>query len=276
MAAAAAENGNFEEAAQWQERVALSNELPANLRRGNEQRLALYKSGKPYRRSVASPQRTVVLDSVQQADEAIKNGNYDRAIAVLSQAIAADDKDPVPYYGRGFAYYKQQQYESAIADFNRAIELNPKDVDSYFYRARSFENTRHYQKARDDLLKTYALDPEHIGGMHNNLAWFFATCPDHSIRDGGKASEYIDRGLELHPNFGPAWDTCAAVFAEIDDFDDAIDWEKAYLGRNDITDESRRAAEKRLDLYEHHQPFRNQPEADQPVSPSTTASPPEK
>jgi hypothetical protein len=45
----------------------------------------------------------------------------------------------------------------------------------------------------------------------NSLAWLLATCPDSTVRDGGKAAGYINQALELEPDRWTIWDTRAAV-----------------------------------------------------------------
>lgn len=274
-ASAAAENGNFEEAVKWEERLLNAKGMSPDRKSETERRLETYKSGKPYRINVPPPDKLLVLDKIKDADQAIKNGNFDRGIALLSEAIATDTKDPVPYFGRGFAYGKEKKYDLAIRDFNTAIDLNPKDAEAYLYRAGLFERTRQNKKALDDLLKAYELDPESGNGMRNNLAWFYATCPDEEVRSADKAADYIDRALELRPNEPAIWDTCAAVFAENGDFDDAVEWERAYLDRKDITEENRRDGEKRLSLYQQNQPYRQhkEDETNQAIVSTTPAQP---
>jgi tetratricopeptide (TPR) repeat protein len=276
-ASVAAENGDFQAAIKWQQQLLASKSLSRDQRRSAEYRLEAYNSAKPYRENFPTPERALVLNKVKAGEEAIKNGNFDRAIAVLSEAIATDPKDWVPYYGRGIAYSRQNKYEPALTDFNTAIRLNPKEADCYDARAHVLEKTGEYKKAVDDFETVGKLDPSDKSGTRNNLAWLFATCPDDSIRDGAKASEYVDRALEVQSNYAPVWDTCAAVFAENGDFDDAIEWEKAFLERNDITEENRRGGKNRLALYEQHRAFRNEPEeATNPLTASTIPAPPEK
>jgi len=276
-ASAAAENGNFEEAVKWQERLLGSKGMTPDRKSEGERRFEAYKSGQPYRVNLPPSDEVLAYKKMKDANNAINNNNFDRAIALLSEVIATDPKNAGAYTGRGIACYKQNKYDLAIADLTAGIQRNPKEVDTYFYRARAFEKTRQYAKALDDLLMVEKLDPEGGMDMPNNLAWFFATCPDDRVRNGGKAAEYIDQALELRPNEPAIWDTCAAVFAEIGDFDDAVEWENAYLERKDVSEEQRRDGEKRLTLYIQHQPYRNEPQQTaSDVTASTTPAQPGK
>ena len=256
-ASAAAENGNYEEATTWQERVRESQALLPALKAESEARLKAYKSGEPYRNDFAGEQKSdAVRRKMKDADEAIKNNNFDRAIALFSEVIAADGKKAAAYTRRGFAYYKQKKYDLAVADFSAAILINPKDAEAYVSRAHLFEEMGKYAKAFDDLLLVEKLGPNLGAGIYNNLAWFFATCPDDAFRNGTRAEQDVDRALELSPESAPVWDTCAAVLAENGDFEGAISWEKRCLDREDWSQEQRTDAEGRLALYEQHRGYR--------------------
>jgi Tetratricopeptide repeat. len=200
------------------------------------------------------------IDKLQDAIDALKNNKFDRAIALLSDVIAADPKRGEMYAIRGSAYYTQQKYDLAIADFDTAIKLNPKDTASFNQRANSFQKTKQYRKAVDDFKMVEKLDPDDETGVRNNLAWFLATCPDAAARDGKKATESINRSLELHPDNGSVWDTRAAVFAENGEFDNAVSWENRYLDRKDVNEAQRQGALERLALYQKHQAYREEVE----------------
>jgi hypothetical protein len=64
---------------------------------------------------------------------------------------------------------------------------------------------------------------------------------------------------ELMPNEPSIWDTQAAVCAELGRFDEAVKWQKQYLGQKTLTAERRKDGEERLKLYQQHQPFRQKP-----------------
>ena len=107
----------------------------------------------------------------------------------------------------------------------------------------------------------------------NGLAWICATCPDDHFRDSSKAADYVDRALERRPNDPLVWDTCAAVLAEDDEFDDAIEWETASIDSKEISEQLRRDFEKRLTLYQQHLPYRDEPEGASSQLTASTAQP---
>jgi len=264
-ASAAAVNGNFEEAKKWQERLLNSNIVSQDQEAESRERLVAYNSGKPYVQNLPPVEEVLADKKIKQANEAIRNKNFDRAIVLLSEVIRGTTKKAKVYTDRGFAYLQQNKYDLAAADFNEAIEIDNKYSEAYFYRARVFSKKQKYAEALNDFLTVEKLDPPTSSDVRNSLAWLFATCPDDHVRDRGKAAEYVDRALELDPGDSQIWDTCAAVFAENGDFEDAVDWENAYLERNDITDVNRRGGAQRLALYQERKPYHQEP--DKPEQP---------
>jgi Flp pilus assembly protein TadD len=62
------------------------------------------------------------------------------------------------YFGRGGVYQSQGDDDRAIADLNEAVRLNPKDADFYGRRAISYEKKGDVAKALTDFRKAIALD----------------------------------------------------------------------------------------------------------------------
>lgn len=264
---AAAENGNFEEAIKWQHRLIASPAVFADQRWECEERLAAYKEKKPFR----DKQAVLMYIKVNEAIDANSKGNFDRAIALASEVIAINPKKTGARIARGFAYNQLKKYDQAITDLTVAIEEKPKEAEAYFYRSDAFYKTRNYAGAIEDLQMLETVSSDGMVDACNSLAWIFATCPEDQFRDGNKAAEYIDRALEGRPNDPGFWDTCAAVSAENDEFDNAIEWEQACLDSTDIPEALRRDFEKRLSLYQQHLPYREKPDT-QLIEPAPSAA----
>jgi tetratricopeptide (TPR) repeat protein len=63
-----------------------------------------------------------------------QNGNYDRAIADLTEAIRFNPVLTQAYYNRGVSYWRTGNHDGATADFNEAIRLDPKLAVAYYGR----------------------------------------------------------------------------------------------------------------------------------------------
>ena len=96
-------------------------------------------------------QRQRAEDLRKQADDHLKNGNNDLAIADYTEAIRLNPNDAVAYNGRGNAYLKKGNYTLAITDWERALQL-----DSNLTEARRNIDNARQQQQREQLLKEQA------------------------------------------------------------------------------------------------------------------------
>jgi hypothetical protein len=94
-------------------------------------------------------------------------------------------------------------------------------------------------------------------------AWFRATCPDSSFRNGQQAVKDAKAACSMM-----AWkdedmiDTLAAAYAETGDFDSAVRYEGQALGIKGISPESAKVFREHLMWFQQRRPFptSNKPE----------------
>jgi tetratricopeptide (TPR) repeat protein len=188
--------------------------------------------------------------------------DYQKAIADANRAIQIDPRNIAPcidaYFARGFAHLRLKDYEQAVLDLTAGLKLDPKDRTALLHRAAAFVYLGKYNEAVADLRQASKLDSKSTDAF-NGLAWLLATCPDPSVRNGGKATEYISRALQRDPNQWKLWDTRAAVFAENGDFGNAVLCEGRCLERKDLSEAERHRATERLALYRARKPYREEP-----------------
>ena len=84
----------------------------------------------------------------------------DLAVKDYTQAIAADDKDPLNYCGRANANIGLGQYDPAIEDCAKALALDPKCVSAYFSRALAYSKKGDSVSAVADYNKAIEVAPE--------------------------------------------------------------------------------------------------------------------
>ncbi|MBD5391845.1 tetratricopeptide repeat protein [bacterium] len=87
-------------------------------------------------------------------------GDTDAAIADLSAAISADDKNIDAYILRGESYMQSGDYKNALSDFNQAIELDGKSAIAYYDRALLNTRLENYQAALNDINNALAANTE--------------------------------------------------------------------------------------------------------------------
>jgi tetratricopeptide (TPR) repeat protein len=150
----------------------------------------------------------------------LSNGDYNKAIAELDQAIRIQPNFAEPYVDRGFARSNNREYDKAIADYDKAIGLDPQNLPAYNFRA-----------------------------------WLRATCPDPTYRDGNLALESAIWACALSGwNDAFTLATLAAAYAETSDFGAAVKFQTRAIGL--LTDEKHTVDfRSRLDLYQERKAF---------------------
>jgi Flp pilus assembly protein TadD len=227
----------------------------------------------PFISSLQSPQhlqQSTVADSLNQGFRWYQKGNYDQAIKEYTAAIKMNPHSPDAFYGRGLSWYQKGNYDQAINDYTEVIKIDPHYPDVFFYRGAVWERKGAYDQAIKDYTAAIAINPRAY--TYNNLSWLLATCPIAQYRNGAKAIELAKKAIELNPQIMYYWDTLAAAYAEIGDFNNAITTQekvinslkKEGLKKEGVgkkgTEEELSAylveAVKHLDAYKKHEPWR--------------------
>jgi tetratricopeptide (TPR) repeat protein len=179
----------------------------------------------------------------------------DKAIADLDQAIKLDPKNPAAYGVRGGAWVGKKELDKAIVDFTRLLELDPTNVWAFASRGLAHAELKRYDKAIADLGRAMELEPQNPDAL-NGCAWFRATCPVASYRDGGQALKTATKACELTGWNAPGLlDTLAAAHAESGDFAAAV---KCQAKAIELETDAKELAEfnARLKLYKDKKPYR--------------------
>jgi tetratricopeptide (TPR) repeat protein len=183
----------------------------------------------------------------------------ENALADVEKAIELDPNHDGAYTLRGWLHLQDDEFEPAIADCSKAIRLNPKSADAFATRASAYEARKEYAKAILDYKSAIRLDGEDAES-HNSLAWILATCPNAELRSGSTAMEHATKACRLN-NYKDAvhLDTLAAACAECGKFREAIDWEKKALqAAADLDQDEREEMRKRLEMFQQGMPYRDE------------------
>jgi tetratricopeptide (TPR) repeat protein len=90
-----------------------------------------------------------------------KKSDYNKAIAVFTEAILLAPNDALAYRSRGNAYSYKGDYDNAIADFTQAITLNPYDFYAYHRRGFAYNSKGDYDKAIADYEEALRIEPNY-------------------------------------------------------------------------------------------------------------------
>ena len=185
----------------------------------------------------------------------MNNGEYQRAIDDLTEAIKLSQGPACFYRTRGTCYAALNEHQQAIDDFTTCIEHHlryvkdydshsgmythpalsqrqmysktklvdlhdPKYVISYYKRGVSYTKLRSYQNAIDDFSKTIELDPELALVAYESRGNFYAQLNEHqyAIRDYTEAIKLDPKFLRAYYNRGISYVRLGNHQQAIDDF----------------------------------------------------------
>jgi tetratricopeptide (TPR) repeat protein len=182
--------------------------------------------------------------------------DYAKAIADYTTAIGLEPKNPYFYGMRGCLYDSTGAYDKAIADHTEAIRLAPRQAFAYGMRGYAQLHKGASGKAAADFAAAARLEPKNFFA-HEALARVLATSPEAKVRDGKRALEHATRACELSGwKHALCVDTLAAAHAECGNFKEAVRWQKKALELGHGSEELKRLARQRLELYEQGKPYR--------------------
>ena len=180
-------------------------------------------------------------------------GEFNKSIDSWDAYIRLNPTNDLAYKSRASVYSAMGRYDEALKDWNEGLRLDSKDSTALAERSIAYFKTSQFDKAERDAIDAVRLGPTN-GFALNCLAWFRATCPVASFRNGKEAVEAATKACELAGWTRWQWiDTLAAAFAEAGDFAQAINFEKRALKISGLEDKDRNKLQKFLSLYEHQQ-----------------------
>ena len=184
-------------------------------------------------------------------------GNMNKALADLTEAIRINPKFAEAYSRRSVVLVQLKRSNEALADAQTAVTLRPESSDAYLFRGRLRLARHEFAEARADFERTFQLVREPDRDVLNEVAWFYATCPDASGRDGKRAIELATKACELSQwKDAHILDTLAAAYAEAGDFNQAAKWQSQASNPPDPLAEIRSEMGQRLELYRRRRPYR--------------------
>ena len=118
---------------------------------------------------VARSSLAIAQTDVNQADQAVQQGDFERAIELYSELIKDQPNDAVAYNGRGVAYIRQGDRERALGDFDHAIKLNLNFTQAYVNRGRLLIQLHRDDQAIADATRALRLKPMSVSYTHLTL-----------------------------------------------------------------------------------------------------------
>lgn len=187
-------------------------------------------------------------------------GRFKDAIADLDVVIKQAPKAVAAYLERGEAHARVGNSKQAVADYDKVIELAPNSTQGDLARARAYAAKGDFAQAASRYDQARSRGPRDNDAL-NGFAWFSATCPDSSFRNGPEAVKAATKACEITKwKDGEVIDTLAAAYAESGDFSQALKFQtQARASRPVSAPDTLSEMQKHLRLYQAHKPFRDEP-----------------
>jgi Flp pilus assembly protein TadD len=75
---------------------------------------------------------------LQQAEQMIEEGRYERAIGVLEDVVAEDPDNADAYNWLGYAHRNIGEYDQAVEHYERALEIEPEHLGALEYLGEAY------------------------------------------------------------------------------------------------------------------------------------------
>ena len=156
----------------------------------------------------------------------------------------------------GLLFDLEGKTKEAEEQFRQAMQVDANEPSTHAYLAWTLQTRGATDQARQEYLTALRLRPSWPKETAR-LAWFLATHPDAENRNGALALQQaqIACAAAQEPD-AQLLDTLAAAQAEMGRFPDAITSARKALSLSERAPDLRAAREKRLQLYEKNQPYR--------------------
>lgn len=183
---------------------------------------------------------------------------WDRALRDNEEVVRLNPRSVAWKNNRGECYLKRKDYDKAIEEFTAIIDSNPNYFFALYNRSECYVRTRKFAPAIKDIEAALQNEAK-VPGLHMNLARALATSPDEKLRDGKRALEEAKKAVEMIKyRDGRFLDTLAAAYAEVGEFDKAIETQQKAIDDPEFMKEEGDDARKRLKLYRDKKPFRDE------------------
>ncbi len=158
-------------------------------------------------------------------------GRCERAVELLSKAVAVNPNVAEAHYNHGVALGGVRQYEEAVASYERAIALKPDYADAYFNRGVALAELGRPVQAVESYDRAIAFNPAYAE-VHNNRGIVL----DHLKRYDEALASY-DRAIALKPDYARAHNNRGVALGRLERHADALaSYDRAVALKSDYAD----------------------------------------
>jgi tetratricopeptide (TPR) repeat protein len=153
----------------------------------------------------------------------LQKGRVDEAILEYQKAVEIQPAFALAHDNLGAALQQMGRLDEAIPQYQKAAQLKPDFASTRVNLANALAQEGRDNEAIPQYQKALQLNPADPA-IQNKLAWLLATCPQPSLRNGGKALEVARQANLLTGGENPViLHTLAAACAEAGRFSEAVE-----------------------------------------------------
>ena len=186
-------------------------------------------------------------------------GKKEEAVAELGEALAIQPNHVAARGNMALVFTQLGHPELAVAQLRAVLQMDPDRYGAASELGRIYMSQGKIREALEMWEYVLQRQPDDVLTL-NRAAWFLATSPTASLRDGNRAVALAERAAGLCPSPEPAvLDTLAAAYAEVGRFDDAVNTatEALQLLSKTMPTPFADALRERLQKYRHALPLRD-------------------
>ena len=149
-------------------------------------------------------------------------GKLDEAISFLQSAADLRPDNSPAHENLAKALLQKGRVADALVHYRKLLELQPDNIEVHNIVGTVLAQQGRVREGAEEWQKVLMIEPDN-GNAMSNLAWVFATSPDQSLRDGGRAVQLAEQAVRLSGGRIPIlFRTLAAAYAENGRFSEAI------------------------------------------------------
>jgi Tfp pilus assembly protein PilF len=209
---------------------------------------------------VATPQRMqAAMKLVTDAQDLLQKGDLAGAKRNVDTVLQRDPTFWPALYVRAQIYSHEGKYDLALKDCNEALRQDRSVVEAALLSANLNARLGKHAEALKEFDYLVSLHPRNVtlARVLSDRAWFRATCPNASFRNGQQAVKDAKAACSIM-----IWkdehmiDTLAVAYAETGDFNSAVQYAAQALAAKGISPDSTKLFQQHLALFQQGKPIR--------------------
>jgi Tfp pilus assembly protein PilF len=209
---------------------------------------------------VATPARMrAAMKLVTDAQDQLQKGDVAGAKRNVDAVLQRDPTFWPAFYVRAQIYSHEGKYDLALKDCNEALRQDRSVVEAALLRANINSRLGKYVEALKEFDYLVSVHPRNVtlARVLSDRAWFRATCPNASFRNGQQAVKDAKAACSIM-----IWkdehmiDTLAVACAETGDFNSAVQYAAQALAVKGISPDGTKLFQQHLALFQQHKPIR--------------------